>query len=144
MRKKLPSYLPTSGHANSQGSAQRQPPPRRDSPSIGGLWLITQVHIEGSCLQPELSATSYPSWLAGDGANGDHLHTTRVCKGLPITTTGDHEVFAVDCYAVPLSGYDVILDTQWLRTLEPILWDFDQLIHVLPSSRSGGDVAWGA
>ena len=27
-------------------------------------------------------------------------------------------------FAMPLGGCDVILGTQWLRTLGPILWDF--------------------
>ena len=30
-------------------------------------------------------------------------------------------------FAMPLGGCDVILGTQWLRTLGPILWDFAQL-----------------
>jgi hypothetical protein len=34
------------------------------------------------------------------------------------------EVFDVDCFALDLSCVDIILGTQWLRILGPILWDF--------------------
>lgn len=37
------------------------------------------------------------------------------------------EVFHVDCYAIALGEFDVVLGVQWLRTLGPILWDFDRL-----------------
>ena len=30
-------------------------------------------------------------------------------------------------FSMPLGGCDVILGTQWLRTLGPILWDFVEL-----------------
>lgn len=34
------------------------------------------------------------------------------------------EVFITDLYAIALGGYDVVLGTQWLAALGPILWDF--------------------
>lgn len=37
------------------------------------------------------------------------------------------ELFHVDCYALQLEGFDVVLGVQWLRTLGPIVWDFDHL-----------------
>ena len=37
------------------------------------------------------------------------------------------EAFPVDCYAIPLDSYDMVLGIAWLRTLGPILWDFDNL-----------------
>lgn len=30
-------------------------------------------------------------------------------------------------YAIPLGSCEVVLGVQWLRTLGPILWDFDKL-----------------
>lgn len=33
----------------------------------------------------------------------------------------------VDFYLLPLEGYDVVLGTQWLCTLGPIIWDFSKL-----------------
>ncbi|KAJ0009667.1 hypothetical protein Pint_33583 [Pistacia integerrima] len=35
--------------------------------------------------------------------------------------------FFVDFFILPLEGYDVVLGTQWLRTLGPIQWDFETL-----------------
>ena len=35
--------------------------------------------------------------------------------------------FMVDFFILPLEGYDVVLGTQWLRTLGPIEWDFETL-----------------
>jgi len=37
------------------------------------------------------------------------------------------EYFTVDCYTIPLSCYDMVLGVSYLRTLGPILWDFDDL-----------------
>lgn len=34
------------------------------------------------------------------------------------------EDFVIDLYEIPLGRYDVVLGTQWLATLGPILWDF--------------------
>ena len=33
----------------------------------------------------------------------------------------------MDCYAIPLDYYDLVLGVQFLRTLGPILCDFDDL-----------------
>ena len=33
----------------------------------------------------------------------------------------------MDCYSIPLDCYDMVLGVAWLRTLGPILWDFDGL-----------------
>ena len=35
--------------------------------------------------------------------------------------TIDKEVFFGDFFTLPLAGYDVVLDTQWLAALGPIL-----------------------
>ena len=32
-----------------------------------------------------------------------------------------------DMFSLPLGGCDVVLGTQWLHTLGPILWDFVEL-----------------
>lgn len=57
-------------------------------------------------------------------ANGNRVPSTGVCEAVKILI---HELhFILDFCIIQLEGYDV-LGVQWLRTLEPILWDFDRL-----------------
>lgn len=53
------------------------------------------------------------------------LPARGVCHNAVISI--NEEVFIIDLNAIPLGGYDVVLDTQWLATLGPILWDFGLL-----------------
>ena len=39
---------------------------------------------------------------------------------------GDYNL-CYDIFSLPLGGCDVVLGTQWLRTIGPILWDFAEL-----------------
>lgn len=52
-------------------------------------------------------------------ANGDHIP----CPGVARHT----ELRVDDTVFLPLGGYDMVLGTQWLATLGPILWDFRRL-----------------
>lgn len=68
-----------------------------------------------------------PLSLVRDGvrvvvANGDRLTSPGIARGLNLRVAD--EVFDVDCYALHLGCVNIILGTQWLRTLGPILWDF--------------------
>lgn len=54
-------------------------------------------------------------------ANGDRV----ACHGVALRI-GD-EFFTVDYYTIPLDCYDMVLGVSFLRTLDPILWDFDDL-----------------
>lgn len=58
-------------------------------------------------------------------ANGECIP----CPGLycNMAFTIGTETFATDFFALPLAGYDVLLGTQWLAYLGPILWDFRSL-----------------
>jgi hypothetical protein len=58
-------------------------------------------------------------------ANGDKVISRGICRGLDILV--GTEPFTVDCYALPLKGYDIVLGVQWLRLLAPICWDFIKL-----------------
>jgi hypothetical protein len=58
-------------------------------------------------------------------ANGDRLISKGIYRTLRLSI--GNAVFDVDCYALSLGGFDVILGTQWLRALGPILWDFAKL-----------------
>jgi hypothetical protein len=50
---------------------------------------------------------------------------TGLCPDVPVQIGGEH--FRIDFYVISLGGYEVVLGCQWLRTLGPILWDFDRL-----------------
>jgi len=58
-------------------------------------------------------------------ANGEHVACTGLAQDVAIRI-GD-EFFSVDCYTFPLDCYDMVLGVSFLRTLGPILWDFDDL-----------------
>jgi hypothetical protein len=57
-------------------------------------------------------------------ANGDRVTSAGICHGVHIFI--DSEEFVVVLLVIPLEGYDIVLGVQWLRTLGPILSDFDQ------------------
>ena len=68
-------------------------------------------------------------------ANRDQV----ACQGLACVTKLEigEEVFPVDCFSIPLECYDMVLGIAWLRTLGPILWDFEglRMAFVLRSRR---------
>ena len=43
-----------------------------------------------------------------------------------VLTIGSEE-FTVTCFGITLGKFDLILDVEFLRTLGPILWDFESL-----------------
>jgi hypothetical protein len=55
-------------------------------------------------------------------ANGERVSCPGVFRAAPFSVEGTN--FSTDFFALPLAGYDVVLGTQWLATLGPILWDF--------------------
>jgi hypothetical protein len=71
-------------------------------------------------------------------ANGDHVP----CRGLvrDVAIRIGYEFFTIDCYSIGLDCYDMILGTTWMRTLGPILWDFDDLCMVF--NHNGRRVLW--
>ncbi|KAJ8898712.1 hypothetical protein K2173_004846 [Erythroxylum novogranatense] len=58
-------------------------------------------------------------------SSGKCVQTQIIIQGVPIY---------VDLYILPLEGYDVVLGTQWLRTLGPIIWDLGFLLQIIGSS----------
>ena len=58
-------------------------------------------------------------------ANGSTLPCKGKCYNVCISI-GDYKLCS-NMFSMPLGGCDVILGTQWLRTLGPILWDFAEL-----------------
>jgi hypothetical protein len=58
-------------------------------------------------------------------ANGD-----RVPCGVVACNMAMHigqEDFVISCFGIDLGGFDLILDVEYLWTLGPILWDFEDL-----------------
>ena len=54
---------------------------------------------------------------------------------------GDYNLRS-NMFVMPLGGCDVILGTQWLRTLGPILWDFAELwMHFLVNGKKTHSMA---
>ncbi|CAO2152414.1 unnamed protein product [Urochloa humidicola] len=58
-------------------------------------------------------------------ANGDRIACDGICPTVPVTI--GNERFSIDFYIIALGGYEMVLGCQWLRTLGPIIWDFDRL-----------------
>jgi hypothetical protein len=56
-------------------------------------------------------------------ANSDKV----TCRGLlkHAAVTINKERFIIDLHAIPLGGFDVVLGTCFLKTLGPIMWDFN-------------------
>ena len=76
-------------------------------------------------------------------ANGDRVACRGLARdvGLRITQQGvGHEDFTLDCFTIPLDCHDMVLGIAFLRTLGPILWDFDDLCMAF--WRGGCRVFW--
>jgi hypothetical protein len=57
--------------------------------------------------------------------NGEVLTCSTMCPQTPLLL-GSHE-FLVDLFILPLSGAELVLGVQWLKTLGPIVTDYDKL-----------------
>lgn len=53
-------------------------------------------------------------------ANDDYLTSGGICKQLAFWVS--QETFAMDCYSILVSWFDIILGAQWLEMLGPIIW----------------------
>ncbi|KAF8405189.1 hypothetical protein HHK36_010089 [Tetracentron sinense] len=58
-------------------------------------------------------------------ANGEKLKSHGLCKDLHFSI--QQHTFTTDVYLLHFGGCDMVLGAQWLRTLSPILWDFENL-----------------
>jgi hypothetical protein len=84
-----------------------------------------------------LTTTPHPS-LCVLVANGDRV----LCQGVTrdIVLTIGCEEFTVTCFAITMGEFDLILDVEFLRTLGPILWDFESLCMTF--TRRGRRILW--
>lgn len=71
-------------------------------------------------------------------ANGDRLACQGVARQVPILIGDEH--FSITCVGIDLGCFDFILGVHFLRTLGPILWDFDALTLIY--WRLGRPVRW--
>jgi hypothetical protein len=71
-------------------------------------------------------------------ANGDQVASDGVYRATHVLI-GSKE-FILDLFMIPLDGFDIVLGVQWLRSLGPILWDFDRC-H-MSSWRINHQVLW--
>jgi hypothetical protein len=92
------------------------------------------VRINDDILRALGDSGSMHSFISASAASILHLEPDA-CPGLHMTVAnGDHAVhifidseeFIIDLFVIPLEGYDMMLGVQWLRTLGPILWDFER------------------
>ena len=71
-------------------------------------------------------------------ANGDRLRCHGLARNVPITIGDEH--FTITCAGIDLGCFDFILGVDFLRTLGPILWDFNAMTIVY--WRLGHRVQW--
>lgn len=57
--------------------------------------------------------------------NGESLSCTSYCPNVPVSLGSS--LFHIDLYILPISGAEIVLGIQWLRTLGPILTNYDSL-----------------
>lgn len=58
-------------------------------------------------------------------ANGEWLRSPGLCREVSLNIQNTQ--FLVDFYLIELEGCDAVLGAQWLKTLGPIVWDFDTM-----------------
>ncbi|KAK1620557.1 hypothetical protein QYE76_026074 [Lolium multiflorum] len=71
-------------------------------------------------------------------ANADRLHCHGVVQHVPLTIGAEH--FIITCAGIDLGCFAFILGVDFLRTLGPILWDFDALTMMF--WRQGRHIRW--
>ena len=57
--------------------------------------------------------------------NGNKVQSTYVCRDVVVQVQG--RAFMVDLHVLPLCGADVVLGVQWLKSLGPVLTDYNTL-----------------
>ncbi|XP_037474044.1 uncharacterized protein LOC119350203 [Triticum dicoccoides] len=71
-------------------------------------------------------------------ANSDRLRCHGLARDVPISIGDEH--FSITCAGIDLGCFDFILGVDFLRTLGPILWDFDALMMTF--WRQGRRIRW--
>ena len=86
----------------------------------------------------QLPRTRAPNSLSVTVANGDRISNVGIYNNLRVQI--DTEIFNIDCYSIKLGGYDLVLGVNWLSSLGPIIWDFNNL--TMKFWRHGRQIIW--
>jgi len=95
--------------------------------------FITEDAARRTCLPLQ-----HRSGMTATVANGERIACLGAIRQAPLNI--DEESFHTDLFVLPLAWYDVVLSTQWLAMLGPILWDFGA--HTLTFRRQGRQICW--
>lgn len=57
--------------------------------------------------------------------NGQHLECTRWCEAVSVDIQAT--TFTIDLYVLPILGANIVLGFQWLKSLGPVLTDYNTL-----------------
>jgi hypothetical protein len=71
-------------------------------------------------------------------ANGDRVPCQGVTRNVALAI--GTEEFSIDCFGINLGEFDLILRVEFLRTLGPILWDFEDLYMAF--THGGRRILW--
>ena len=118
--------------------------------AVVSLHAISGIHTEDTMLVPVYILGHRLTALLDSGSTHNFVHMGLMRRmGLATSTTKTHvtvangdrvpcgvvarnvalhigkEEFTISCLGIDLGGFDVILDVDYLRTLGPILWDFE-------------------
>lgn len=89
--------------------------------AFGRLLLHPVASATMCCLA--LEPEPPPGLLVGI-TNCHRVPSTCICKQVPMTI--GVEQFFINLYVLLIDDYEFVLDCQWLKTLGPILWDFER------------------
>lgn len=102
-----------------------------DSGSMHNFISEAMAHRMGLPLQHRQGLTAMVT-------NGERVSCLGIIHQAAFTIDGD--VFFADPFVLPYAGYVVVLGTQWLTTLGPILYDFNA--RTMTFKQRGREVCW--
>ena len=73
----------------------------------------------------QITWTNAPNSLSVTVANGDRISNVGIYNNLRVQI--DTKIFNINGYNIKLGGYDFVLGVNWLSSLGPIIWDFNNL-----------------
>lgn len=78
------------------------------------------------CLIKSLGLNAQPTpTLTVLVGNGNEVECCQLCMGFAVHVQG--RMFTVDLHVLPLCGVDIVLGVQWLKSLGPVLIDYNDL-----------------